>query len=420
MKKIISLTRSILFLAGTIASFIAAGQTSTLEDAAFYSDSTLFGSAKTRVSLFADYTFNGSSLPNYFVGKAYSGSFLDESIKNTAIDRLKKRNRLGMQANGGLKTSFVKNDIRYTVGIGHKEFFSMRYTGDLFRLVFQGNQQFLNQKADVSRVHVKTFNYQYLTLGAEKKVSETLVAGAAISFLRGGRYQNIKTKRGTFFTEEYGTYVELDSDIDIQTSPRDTTRTFESNGLGASLDLYARMVKGKAIIEFSALDLGFIRWKDILFYKGDSTFRYSGIDATDLFSPNSSLSTDFTADSIAQSVGLKTGSKNVFMFLPATLQVSWRQEISGRMSHQVSLRHTFAPGYIPRLAYRHFWYVKPSFAVVNTLAYGGFGRGDYEAGVLYKLKDKFMFTANLHVVEYLALGKHSSGNGFTAGVTALF
>jgi hypothetical protein len=415
------LNKSLIFISVFLIHFLTSAQNNSLEDLAFYSDSSIFGNPKLRVTLQGNYFLNASSIPNYFLGKAlYESAYLDDDIKQTAIARLKSRNRIGLEANAGLNVAFVKNDIRYSIGIGHKEFLSMKFTEDMFRLIFLGNKDFLDKTADVSNIRIKTFNYQYLSVGAEKKLSESLVAGASLNLLRGGRYLNFRTQRGDLFTEANGTYLDLNSDLNIQFAPNDTSKAFESNGLGTSLDLFFRTVKGKSLIEFSIQDLGFISWKEVKQYEGDSTFRYSGQEITDLLSPNSSLISDMSADSMAASVGIKSSVKNQWMWLPARINFSWRYSASEKMTHQVLLRHCFAPGYIPRLQYRNILALHKSFSLVNSVAYGGFGRGDYELGGLVRIQDFWLVSANLHLAEYVVMGKKSSGNGFSLGVTGMF
>jgi hypothetical protein len=76
--------------------------------------------------------------------------------------------------------------------------------------------------------------------------------------------------------------------------------------------------------------------------------------------------------------------------------------------------------YIPRLYIKMVYYLKKNLIIVPTLAYGGFGRGDFELGIAKSFKDKLMISANLFYLEYFLLPKKSSGNGFNLSLTALF
>jgi hypothetical protein len=76
--------------------------------------------------------------------------------------------------------------------------------------------------------------------------------------------------------------------------------------------------------------------------------------------------------------------------------------------------------YIPRLYIKMVYYLKKDLIIAPILAYGGFGRGDFELGIIKSVKDKLMISANLFYLEYFLLPKKSSGNGLNLSLTALF
>jgi hypothetical protein len=126
------------------------------------------------------------------------------------------------------------------------------------------------------------------------------------------------------------------------------------------------------------------------------------------------------ADSVAKEMGLRKEKKSLTYFIPATLHVNYTYNHSDRLTMVTGVKHMLNAAYIPRLYIKMVYYLKKNLIIVPTLAYGGFGRGDFELGIAKSFKDKLMISANLFYLEYFLLPKKSSGNGFNLSLTALF
>jgi hypothetical protein len=299
----------------------------------------------------------------------------------------------------------------------------MHFSSDLFELVFRGNAQFAGKEANLKKTSIKTFDYQSLYFGVQKvSADEKYTLGATAAFIRGGNYQNLKMKNTTMYTEPSGQYIDLNGDISFSRYPYDSSvSALKSHGKGASVNLFFSMKNNdKGRLNFEIRDLGFITWKGIKTYSGNSTFHYNGVLIDDLLSSGTSVADDITVDSIAAATGLKIETKNKTMFLPTVFHLNYMFFPNTKHTRTVGVRYMATSGYIPRIYLKEADVLGKGFTLVNTISYGGFGRFDYEIGMMKVIKDSFVICANLFAFEYLVLPGKSSGHGINIGLSKRF
>ncbi|HSZ24624.1 MAG TPA: DUF5723 family protein [Cytophagaceae bacterium] len=375
---------------------------------------------KWLINLSGDYYTNSNAITNSFVKTlAYNGAFVDDALKDKESNRLKKSNRLGADAYAALQGIYNGKKLTYVFGVGQRAFLGVRFPEDLFNLVFRGNASFAGQNADLSHTNVKFFDYQNFYVGAQKQLSEgKFTIGASASFLRGGNYQSLQMNNTNLYTEPTGQYVSLNGDLNYSKTSGGSFG--KSHGKGASVNLFFSMKHNKNRLNFEIRDIGFITWKDVKTYSGDSTYQYNGLLVNNVLAPGASIVNNITVDSIASSIGLKIHTQNMTMALPTVFHVNYMLSPNKRLTRTIGLRYMLAPGYIPQLYIREADFLGKGFTLVNMLSYGGFGRMDYQIGVMKKFQNSFIISLNLFAFEYLVLPNKSSGNGLNFGLTKLF
>ena len=386
-------------------------------------DSLGIPSYKGYVNLSGDFYVNSNSVTNKFMkALLYQGKFIDESMKDHESKRLKKGNRLGGDASLYLNGAFKTKKLTYVFGIGQRVFGGAHFPSDFFELALRGNAPFAGKDVNLSRTNVRYFDYQSLYVGAQKDLKDgKYTIGAALSLIRGGNYQSLQMKDATLYTEPYGQYVELNGDIKFSRYPYDTSGSFlKSHGKGAGVNLYFSMQHHKNRLNVEVRDLGFIQWNNIKTYSGDGTFRYNGVLIDNLLGGGSSIVNTITMDSIAQATGLTVETKNRTMALPTVFHVNYVMMPNKRFTRTVGMRYMLAPGYLPEVYLRSADFLGKGFVLLNTVSYGGYGRFDYEIGMMKKFKNSFVISANLFAFEYLVLPGKSSGHGLNVGLTKLF
>ncbi len=378
---------------------------------------------KALVNISGDYYTNSNSVTNSFVRKlVYQGQFIDDADKDRESNRLKKYNRFGLDEQASVNGIYNAKKVTYVFGLTQRAFLGAHFSSDLFELVFRGNASFAGKEANLKKTSIQAFDYQSLYIGVQKQFKEgRYLLGASASFIRGGQYVGLKAKNTSLYTEPTGEYVLLEGDINFsRVSSEANTSALKSHGKGAGLNLLFAMKHKKNLLSVELRDLGFITWKGLKTYYGDSTFQYNGILLNDVLSPGASIVPDITLDSIAALIGLNTAVKNKTMLLPTILNVSYVISPNKKFSRTIGLRYMFTAGYIPRVYIREADFIGKGFTLVNTFSYGGFGRLDYELGMLKKFKNSVIVSVNLFAFEYLVLPGKSSGHGLNIGLTKLF
>ena len=386
-------------------------------------DSIGIPSYKFSINLYGDFYLNSNSLSNKFLSSLlYKGDFIDEAMKDENSKRLKKYNRLGLDEHAGIQGVYKTSKINYVFGLEQRVFANAHFSNDLVEMIFRGNAPYAGIDANLKRTTIQVFDYQSLYFGVQKELKEgKYTLGASASFIRGGKYQGVKMKNTTMFTEPSGQYIDLNGDLDFARYPYDSSASaLKSHGKGASVNLFFSKKTEKGRLNFEIRDLGFITWKNIKTYTGDSTYRYDGILINDLLSSGTSIASDITVDSIAAEIGIKIETKNKTMFLPTVFHLNYVIHPNKRRSTTLGVRYMLASGYIPRVYIREADFLGKGFTLANTISYGGFGRFDYEIGLLKKFKNSFIVSANLFAFEYLVLPGKSSGHGLNIGLTKLF
>ena len=380
-------------------------------------------SYKLLINVYGDFYLNSNSLSNKFLSSLlYKGDFIDEEMKDKNSKRLKKYNRLGLDERAGVQGVYNTKKLSYVFGVEQRVFAAAHFSDDLVELIFRGNAPFAGKDLNLNRTSINVFDYQSLFFGVQKQLKEgKYTIGASASLIRGGKYQGLKMKNTSMYTEPLGQYIDINGDINFSRYPYDSAASsLKSYGKGAGVNLFFSMKTEKGRLNFEIRDLGFIRWKNIKTYSGDSTFRYDGILINDILSNGTSIASDITVDSIAIETRIKIDTKSKTMFLPTVFHLNYVFSPNKKHSRTVGIRYMLASGYIPRVYLREADFLGKGFTLVNTFSYGGFGRFDYEIGVLKKIKNSFIISANVFAFEYLVLPSKSSGHGMNFSLTKLF
>jgi len=375
---------------------------------------------KAYINVSGDFYVNSNSVTNKFINNlAYQRIGIEDPDKDRESNRLKKNNRLGADANAAIQATFKKNQLAYTIGFGQRVFLGARFSNDLFELAFRGNAPYAGKNVALSKTAVTYFDYKNIFVGIQKTSKNNKVTtGATAAFLIGGNYQHAKLNSTTLFTEQTGEYIDLNGDILYSKTGADSSK--KSHGKGVGVNLFFSIKQNKNRLNIEVRDLGFSSWKNVKTYSGDSTYRYEGLLIDELLTPGSSISASVKLDSIADYVGIDRSVKNTTVFLPTVFHVNYMISPNKRFTRTVGVRYMAAPGYIPRFYIREADFLGKGFTLTNTFSYGGYGRLDYELGVMKKIKDGFIISANLFAFEYLVMPGKSSGHGLNFGLTKLF
>jgi hypothetical protein len=171
---------------------------------------------------------------------------------------------------------------------------------DIFALAVYGNTgnaQFENNTANFSGLGINGIHYREYALGYNYSLEEKWTFGIRAKYLYG--MERIKTEQsslklrtdpetfdlqsqGSFRVNTSGIYgLASDSSDAVQDDLKNYLLGLKNSGFGADLGLTYRPIE-KLELQFSANDIGFIKWKsDVANYgTDDASFAYDGVDLT--------------------------------------------------------------------------------------------------------------------------------------------
>jgi hypothetical protein len=182
--------------------------------------------------------------------------------------------------------------------------------GDLFKLAFEGNEQFVGNKIDLSSLRGDLKFYREVGLGFSRNFTDKLRLGIKAKVLFGIASVSIDNNSlGITVNSDYTHTLDadlmvnfsaplnvvLDSVNHIKDIEFDSTRfngsskiidyLLETQNLGFGLDIGAEYsFSDRLKISASITDLGYIRWKkDVTNLKAESQFLFSGVNLLDVY-----------------------------------------------------------------------------------------------------------------------------------------
>jgi hypothetical protein len=376
------------------------------------------------VSLYGNGYINSNSITNEFIkAYAYTYSYIDADLKQQQVDRLKSSNVVGYDIRTGLYGQYKLKNIRYEAGVSYRDFASVQFSPDMFNLVFYGNSMYAGQTANLDPFKLYNTNYQTFYMGARTTVGskKNMEIAGRLGFVRGGRLQKINSKNLSLYTDANGSFLTLNGKFDVAYTEDSMYATIPPmNGAGITTDLFYAIKGKKGTFTLELLDLGFVKWKDVATFSGDSSYTYSGLDVENILGTGGIKMDPINLTSFFDNLGLTKVNKDVTYMLPATLNVSYYRNISAKVSFSGSVRQQFVYGYKPRVSAKLAYYLKKDFVLIPTIAYGGFGRADIELGVAKTFAERLIVSANLMWFEYLVLPNSTSGNGMSVAFSYYF
>lgn len=286
-----------------------------------------------------DLTWYSNAIQNEMASKLYFGGNITEEIKDNAYSRLEEQNISFGKAQGELHfynladTLFAKQKWGLKLNLAWRAGFFGDFSGDLFRLVFSGNNQFRGQTAALGNSGASFMNYQKFGIGLFHKQT---FSGINISYVNGDELFQAELDRGDLFTAENGDSLSLDYSGSFWYSDTARNGILTGNGAGLALDLYwnTPFSDGKGFIHLSAEDLGFIVWSDkTIEYSGDSTYTFEGVNIDAL----ADLEEITGAESLIDTLNLKKKTDQYQTWLPAQFRLGVIREFTQKWYYSVEI-----------------------------------------------------------------------------------
>jgi hypothetical protein len=375
---------------------------------------------RNTISLHGSYEINSNSITNSFVKTLLSGGFISDEKKDDVSNKLKEKNRAGLDNYYGITGTHQINDYTVIAGLGIREHLDMGFTSDLFQVLFRGNKGYANKTAELGSSNVNYFNYQALYLGFAKKLTNNpIILGAGLSIIRGGQYQKLNIERADLFTEESGEYLKLNTNFSMDFTPPQKSY-LASSGAGIALNLTISRAGEKGIFNAEVRDLGFISWKDATTIKADSSYFYEGKEINNVLDYGNYSYNSINLDSLRQEFGISRQNTKITRRLPFTFNANYTYYLSQKLHLMGGIRYLAFANYFPRIYFKGLYKIRERFILTPGILYGGYGNLNLELSATKSFNDKFLISGSVVCLEYLLIPKQSYGLAVQLNFTKIF
>lgn len=366
-----------------------------------------------------DFRQNSNGIPNDFLMKFVFPSFIDESTKNNASERLNNSNKLGLtlQSETGYSTRLKKDSkTLLNVSYGYFDYSAVRFSRDFFQLVFRGNKIFEGKTAQLENSELEIHSFQTINIGLTKESESKAVRyGAELGLANGFRNQSLVLSRGSLFTGLSGDELLLDVKGDYVFNEKGRL----VNGNGFVLGGWVALNKNeKHQLFFGVKNLGFMRWNNLSRYRKDSTYQFNGLEVGEIFNPNENIVSNSNSTTIQGLLRLRKERTSFVKLLPFDLNLNYSYSLSPKTQLYSGVDYFHLVAYAPRV-FGGVSHRVNQLKLHSSLSFGGFGRLDYLFGLNYAAK-RFSFFSEFQIIEPLFLSRRSSGVGISLGAVYKF
>lgn len=364
--------------------------------------------------------FEGASnaISNSFLKAYLFNGNITNADKDVVSKRMSASNRLGFETNFSLNGIYHASKISFLAGIGHRELLEAKFTAPVFETIFRGNKMFAGQEVSLAS-NASYLNYDYLYFGASKAMGNFNIYATA-QLIRGGQWMQADLSKADMYTQTDGEYIELDTKLKVSYSNNNFTTFPATAGTGAAINLGITWQNDRHKFNIEARDLGFIQWRSQTVLTADSSYRYEGVEVTNLLKTSVFNTDNINIDTLSQKFKAPKTTESLLQLLPNNFLINYSYKATERVIIFLGAKYISRTSYIPKITLRAQITFAKTWHVVPSVSYGGFGNQALEVGLMKTFKKTFIVSANLFYIEYLLLPKQSGGCGLNFSIAKIF
>jgi len=366
-------------------------------------------------------SYNSNTVPAAFSNAFIFPKFIDETLKNKAIDRLNdSNNRFGTELTYGAEACFYPDSTwkanKQALSIGYKSNFMATgsFNDDLFQLVFKGNSQFLGKNADLSETALYLINYRSAYANFNK-IHDRFGYSVGMACYQGVSHVNINLPQAGLYTDSSAAYLDLNWKGSYLQSGAASNKWNNSPSLGFGINLASIVFLQGYKYQLSAevQDFGFIQWNDQTeVFKRDTAFRFTGLQFNDVWTYSDTNLV--LGDSLVRRLRGREERGSEMTMLPYTVRIgfSYSNGKESKMNLRFALMYRNVPGMKPQATVewsRQLSRKVPNLKVMAGLNYGGFGGFRTHAAISYGSKHHFLKLGTVYNEGFIMPSRNSGG-----------
>ncbi len=385
---------------------------------------------RMQVHALGSFEANSNSVNTEMLRFFLAGRYIDETMKNRSLKRMKDQNRLGMEMGAEFgflhkpEKGFGKN-WSYSVNLGYRFLFGGNFSRDAYKLGLYGNAPFVDETLDFSGLKARFLSYQFLQTGFVKEFSGAKwhkALGFGVGVANANQFFSLSAPRATLLTRDEGQNLDVSADFSFAQNDASKNRFFYPNGFGLFGDLNFVMTDRKRHMVYLKADhFGFMRFNRFSSTRSlDTSFTFSGVQVDNLFKINGEFINQ-AVDSLSGGLTGVNAGGSVLMPMPGRVEIGYSYTILPRKLYvNVSGDYIVFPGYVPRGTIRLTGVPDPFVSVSGTLAYGGWGGLNVGLDLGFHFGDGWHFTLGTQTLQGIAAERISSGLSLRGGLVKRF
>lgn len=332
------------------------------------------------IGAYARYQASSNAITSNLLWNAYSGQFLDRSLREKVSNMHATNNRFGADLDYGIYIKHLPDSskgIGWFVNVADRTHINGKYPKNLFDVSMFGNAQFAGETINLSPIELNLLTYTQFEVGILKKVQKTKGTwniGFGVALLTGKRNLKFRIDGAELYTDADGEYLEGEIHGMFRSASLSSAQYIDANGLGLSGSLNIAYSATKWGIKLEADDHGFISWS-----KGtkqtdlDSVFRFEGIDVN-LFAANGDPFTNVNLDTIVAGFATEVPIDKYSTAVPGRIRLEGHYMLNAnKWRLYFGVQYRFAPSYVPYVYVGTDSPLGKGFYIDGRFAYGGFG-----------------------------------------------
>jgi hypothetical protein len=197
--------------------------------------------------------------------------------------------------------------LNWRFQVGDQQYGHARFSGDLFRLVFNGNSDYLGDTLRIGQNELERQRFRYFGIGL---ASANALDYCMLSYVDGIDFYRMRWNQGSFYTSAWGDSIAVDANL------HQLSNASDRKGVGFKLDARKSYVGNKYSLVLDVFDLGWVKWNDLEKEQWNIHETYSGVQWIDWIKVSDPLGQNIDRWTTAQRSGVSK-----WMALPTSIRM---------------------------------------------------------------------------------------------------
>ena len=343
---------------------------------------------KSKISWESSFESESSSLNSQFLNSLLFTGYITDSIKKTWLKSVEENNIINAEIRNQFTYSYNFKNKKIKVSIADINIINTQFTDDFLHLGFEGNFTNQDQTLNFSNTNLRANRFQQFKM-IYGFVTNKININIGCSYLLGNHHLSYIIKKGSLYTAPFGSYLDIEYDINAFMTDTSNLTAFANNGQGIAADFSTNFNIKSYEIQFSIKDLGYIIWNPSSISLGiDSLFTFEGIEIEDIYNFNDSIlnSSNITDDItntdrasfksyIPAIIDFSITKKLKYRYLntyTAGIIAKWQPYLDDTLLSFNKIKQGFQESNFKPLYYIHSIIQIKNYSLIPRISYGGY------------------------------------------------